>query len=171
NRIFETVLYNFFLSEEFATSKMYDAGTQERNQFIVGGHLDVRKVLEKFVESFNDLYGGRDETFLEDAGRRYFMLFLKPVINGVGNYSIEPKTRNRERMDLVIYCRGEQSIIEMKVWRGDAYNRRGERQLAEYLDYFQLKKGYMLSFNFNKKKEIGVKEIVLGDKILIEAVV
>lgn len=47
NRIFETVLYNFFLSEEFATSRMYDAGTQERNQFIVGGHLDVRRVLEK----------------------------------------------------------------------------------------------------------------------------
>lgn len=29
----------------------------------------------------------------------------------------------------------------------------------------------MLSFNFNKKKEIGVKEIILGDKLLIEAVV
>ena len=29
----------------------------------------------------------------------------------------------------------------------------------------------MLSFNFNKKKEIGVKEISLGDKVLIEAVV
>lgn len=36
---------------------------------------------------------------------------------------------------------------------------------------FLLNKGYMLSFNFNKKKEIGVKEIVLRDKILIEAVV
>lgn len=29
----------------------------------------------------------------------------------------------------------------------------------------------MLSFNFNKKKEIGVKEIQVGDKLLIEAVV
>lgn len=29
----------------------------------------------------------------------------------------------------------------------------------------------MLSFNFNKKKEIGVKEIRIRDKILIEAVV
>jgi len=34
-----------------------------------------------------------------------------------------------------------------------------------------IKKGYMLSFNFNKKKEIGVKEIVLGDKLIVEAVV
>ncbi len=29
----------------------------------------------------------------------------------------------------------------------------------------------MVSFNFNKKKQTGVKRIVLGDKVLIEAVV
>ena len=132
---------------------------------------DVKRVLEKFVETFDYLYGDADETFLEDAGRRYFMLFLKPIINGVGNSYVEPETRNHERMDIVIDYRGEQSIIEMKVWRGNAYNERGEEQLSGYLDYFHLKKGYMLSFNFNKKKEIGVKEIVLGDKVLIEAVV
>lgn len=171
NRIFETVLYNLFISEEFATSKMYDAGVKEGSQFIVGGHLNVRRVLEKFVETFDDLYGDRDEVFLEDAGRRYFMLFLKPIINGVGNSYVEPETRSRERMDLVIDYRGEQSIIEMKVWRGNAYHERGEEQLSEYLDHFHLKKGYMLSFNFNKKKEVGVKEILLGDKLLIEATV
>lgn len=43
--------------------------------------------------------------------------------------------------------------------------------MLDYLDYFHLKKGYMLSFNFNKRKEIGVKELNLGDKILVEAVV
>ncbi len=171
NRIFETVLYNFFISEEFVGNKIYDAGVQERNYFISGGHLNVRKILEKFIETFDYLYGDRDETFLEDVGRRYFLLFLKPIINGIGNYSIEPETRNRERMDVVIYYHGEQHIIEMKVWRGNAYNERGEKQLSDYLDYFHLKKGYMLSFNFNKKKEIGVREIFLGDKVLIEAVV
>ena len=62
-------------------------------------------------------------------------------------------------------------MIEMKVWRGNAYHERGEKQLSDYLDYFHLKKGYMLSFNFNKKKEIGGKDIVLGDKLLVEAVV
>lgn len=171
NRIFEIVLYNWFMSEEYAGSKIYDIGLQEKNQFIAGGHLNVRRILEKFVESFDELYGDKKEGFLEDAGRRYFMLFLKPIINGVGNSYVEAETRNHERMDLVIDYRGEQFIIEMKVWRGDAYNSRGEAQLSEYLDYFHLKKGYMLSFNFNKKKEIGVKEIVLGDKVLIEAVV
>ncbi len=171
NRIFEAVLYNFFVSEEFITNKMYNVAVQEKNQFIVNGHLNMKKILEKFVETFHYLYGDQDETFLEDAGRRYFILFLKPIINGIGNYSIEPETRNSERMDLVVYYHGEQYICELKIWRGNAYNERGEEQLSNYLDYFNLKKGYMLSFNFNKKKEIGVKEICIGDKVLIEAVV
>ena len=79
--------------------------------------------------------------------------------------------RNNERMDLAIYYKGEQNVIELKIWRGNAYNERGEDQLANYLEYFHLKKGYMLSFNFNKKKEIGIKEIQVGDKTFIEAVV
>ncbi len=74
-------------------------------------------------------------------------------------------------MDLVIYYMGEQNVIELKIWRGNAYNERGEEQLSNYLEYFHLTRGYMLSFNFNKKKEIGVKEIKVGDKTLIEAVV
>ena len=98
------------------------------------------------------------------------MLFLKPIINGSGNCYVEAQTRNQERMDLVIDYLGEQSVCELKVWRGNAYHERGEEQLAGYLNHYGLKKGYMLSFN-NKKKEIGVKEIRIGDKILVEAVV
>lgn len=81
NRIFETVLYNLFISEEYMDSKIYDAGLREKNQFVSGGHLNMRKVLEKFVETFDYLYGDQNESFLEEAGRRYFMLFLKPIIN------------------------------------------------------------------------------------------
>ncbi len=29
----------------------------------------------------------------------------------------------------------------------------------------------MLSFNFNQKKEIGIKKLSIGDKVIIEAVV
>lgn len=172
NRIFETVLYNLFISEEYMDSKIYDAGLREKNQFVSGGHLNMRKVLKKFVETFDYLYGDQNESFLEEAGRRYFMLFLKPIINGTGNCYVEPETRNRERMDLVVNYRGEQFVVELKIWHGDAYNSRGEDQIVGYLEYYGLKKGYMISFNFNKKKkEIGVKEIVVGDKVLVEAVV
>lgn len=172
NRIFEMRLYNkFLLDSREQSNEIFSESMRQKNQFIVGGHLDVRKVLEKFVEVFDYLYGGQTEEFLEDTGRKYFMLFLRPIINGTGNCYVEAQTRNQERMDLVIDYLGEQSIIEMKVWHGNSYHERGEEQLAGYLDYFHLKKGYMLSFNFNKKKKIGVQEIILGDKLLIEAVV
>ena len=117
------------------------------------------------------VYGDRDEKFLEADGRRYFMLFLKPIINGTGNYYIEARTRNDEQTDMIIDYLGQQYIIEMKIWHGNAYNERGEKQLSDYLEYYHVDKGYMLSFNFNKNKKIGVKEVVLGEKLLIEAVV
>lgn len=59
----------------------------------------------------------------------------------------------------------------MKIWRGNEYNERGEQQLIDYLDYYHQDKGYLLSFNFNKKKETGVKKIEVNGKVIIEAVV
>ena len=72
---------------------------------------------------------------------------------------------------MIVDYRGEQYIIEMKIWHGEEYNNRGEQQLAGYLDDYGKTIGYMVSFNFNKKKVVGVREIFLGDKVLIEAIV
>ena len=69
------------------------------------------------------------------------MLYLKPIINGEGNYYIESRTRNLERTDMIVEYHGEQFVIEMKTWHGDAYNKRGEEQLLDYLDYYHLDKG------------------------------
>ncbi len=172
NRIFETRLYNLFLTTaEVQESDIYKSAARDKNQFVQNGHLNMTLILEKFVTHFNDLYGDRGETFLEEDGRRYFLLYLRPIINGVGNYYIEARTRDMERTDVIVDYLGEQFVIELKIWRGNAYHTRGEAQLSEYLDYYHLKKGYMLSFRFAKKKEIGVKEIVVGDKLLVEAVV
>lgn len=172
NRIFDTWLYNFYLSGA-AVQKLdiYKASLQDKNQFVVDGHLDMRLILEKFVVHFHELYGERKQDFLEEEGRKYFLLYLRPIINGTGNYYIEARTRELRRTDVIVDYRGEQYIIEMKIWHGEEYNRRGEEQLLEYLEDYHQNRGYMLSFNFNQKKRIGVQEIVLGEKILIEAVV
>lgn len=61
--------------------------------------------------------------------------------------------------------------VELKIWHGSEYNERGEKQLGDYLEYYHKDKGYMLSFNFNKKKEIGVKEIRVCGRVIVEAVV
>lgn len=75
------------------------------------------------------------------------------------------------RTDVVVDYFGRQYIIEMKIYHGNEYNLRGENQLAGYLEDYHLQKGYMISFNFNKKKRVGVHEVILGDKVLIEAVI
>ena len=171
NRIFETYLYNLFLSEDSTDNGMYGLAVRDKNQFICDGHLNMRLILEKFVLYFDDLYGDQGAQFYEDDGRRFFLLFLRPIINGTGNYYVEAQTRNKERTDIIIDYRGEQFIIELKIWRGNAYNTRGERQLTDYLDHYHADTGYMLSFNFNQNKDIGVKEIRCENKTIIEAVV
>ena len=128
-------------------------------------------VLKRFVEHFTGIYGENDTKFVEDYGRKFFLLYLRPIINGVGNYYIEAQTRDAGRTDVIVDYAGEQFVVEMKIWRGNSYNERGQEQLVGYLDYFHQNSGYKLRFNFNKKKEIGVKEIRIRDKILIEAVV
>ena len=92
NRIFEIRLYNYYLSEdEIRGTDIGKASLREKNQFIVDGHLNMRRILEKFVVHFTEIYGSRDEKFLEEEGRQYFLLYLKPVINGIGNFISRPE--------------------------------------------------------------------------------
>ncbi len=171
NRVFEMYLMNLFATEESLDNTAFNQGERDRNQFLSGGKLNMDRVLEKFVEYFHDIYGERDIQFVEAYGRKFFLLYLKSIINGTGNYYLEAQTRDAGRTDVIVDYAGEQFIIEMKIWRGNEYNERGEKQLTGYLEYFHLDKGYMLSFNFNKKKEVGVRTITLGDKMIVEAVV
>lgn len=172
NRIFEMRLYNYFLTtSEAQSSRIFTAASDNKSQYIRGKHLDMDMVMKKFVEHYDSIYGDQKEEFDEDEGRRRFLLYIRPIINGTGNYYIEAETRNARRMDVVIDYLGERFIVELKLWRGASYNKRGEKQLTDYLDYFKLKKGYMLSYNFNQKKEIGVKEICVDGRMLVEAVV
>ena len=171
NRIFETRLYNYFLSVEKTSSMLAQDSSLHRNEYIENDVLDMEKILSRFIVVYSDIYGDQSEEFLEDAGRRLFLLFVRPIINGSANYYVESNTRNQRRTDLIIDFKGSQYIIEMKIWRGKEYNERGEKQLSDYLNYYHIDKGYMLSFNFNKNKKVGTHTITLGNKTIFEAIV
>lgn len=172
NRIFEVRLYNYYLtSDEIKQCDLYQMSVSDRNQFVLNGMLNMRLILEKFVVHFDELYGNSSVRFKEEYGRKHFLLYLRPIINGTGNYYIEAQTRDDRRTDVVVDYHGQQYIIEMKIWRGQEYNRQGEQQLAEYLEAYGKDVGYLLSFNFNKNKKTGVWEKMIGNKIIIEAVV
>ncbi len=84
---------------------------------------------------------------------------------------MEARTRDMRRTDIIIDYRGEQYVCEMKIWRGNEYNSRGERQLIGYLDDYHLTKGYMVSFNFSKNKKTGVQKLLMDGRTIVEAVV
>ena len=172
NRIFETLLYNLFLSdEELKNNDIYKEGERAKNMFVRDGKLDMRLIMERFIATYTEVCGPLTDKFKEKDGRELFLLYLKPIINGTGNYYIEAETRDQTRTDVIVDYLGQQYIIELKIWRGERYNVEGEKQISEYLNYYELNTGYMLSFNFNKKKEQGVKRVQVGDKVLFEGVV
>ncbi len=172
NRIFETMLYNLFLSDEELKQNAFSReGEFAKNRFITDGRLNMRLILEGFKDTYTRIYGSLVDRFKEKDGRELFLLYLKPIINGTGNYYIESQTRDQTRTDVIVDYLGQQYIIELKIWRGARYNEEGEKQISEYLDYYGLMTGYMLSFNFNKKKETGIKRVEIGDKVLFECTV
>lgn len=172
NRIFETRLYNDMLtSEEIKSTPISKAGSYDKPEFVKENILDVELILTKFIEHFHEIYGNKPDKFIEEDGRKCFLIYLRPIINGIGNYYVEAHTRDNRRMDIVIDYFGKRYIIELKIWHGKKYNDDGEKQLSDYLNSYNLKQGYMLTFSFNSSKESGVKTVRYGDKTLIEAVV
>ena len=171
-RIMETRLYNLFISEE-ENSSFFMQGQIDKSQFIKDGMIDVPHLLERFVVHMNQTYKmDHDNEFIENDARKVFLTYLRPVINGIGSYHIEEQTRDHDRMDVVIDYLGKQYVIELKIWRGNAYNERGEEQLCRYLEYFDLKEGYLLSFCFNKTKQSGLlPPVEINGRRLIEAIV
>ena len=86
-------------------------------------------------------------------------------------YYVESRTRNNERMDIVIDYLGERFVVELKIWRGEAYHENGEKQLANYLDHYHLDKGYLLTYSFNKNRKSDFVTNQVEGKTIFEAFV
>ena len=173
NRIFEMLLYTHFIGESNQNNDLKQKASEIKSTFIESdGNLNVPKIMSRFIDEHNRIHGDSSEKFLEEEGRERFITYVSAIINGTGTYSIEEQTRDHRRMDLVIHYLGCRYVIELKIWRGERYNADGEKQIIDYLNYWGLTVGYLLSFSFNKNKKPGMKEpIRIGDKLLHEGIV
>ena len=172
NRIFEIRLYNLFILEESRRNpELNTAGSVERNLYVKNGRLDMDTVMERFAVHYADLFGHRHGAFAEADARQCFLMFLVPIINGTGHYYVEAQTRDERRMDVVVDYRGDQFIVELKIWRGEAYREHGLEQLCDYLESMHMKKGYLLTFNLTDRKQPGHHVTNVGDKTILETVV
>ena len=89
NRIFETRLYNLFLSEEELSNAICREAKENKSQFVYDGRLNMERILEKFVEHFNDIYGENNNKFVEDYGHKFFLLYLRQIIMSSLRYRIK----------------------------------------------------------------------------------
>lgn len=111
--------------DELENNDFSKEGSLDESIFITSHTLNVRLILERFVITYTQIFGELKDRFKEKDGRELFLLYLKPIINGTGNYYIEAQTRDQKRTDVIIDYLGKQYIIELKLWHGERYNKKG----------------------------------------------
>lgn len=78
NRIFEVMLYNYLLNlKEVKDSPISRLGSNSKELIIENGHLNMEKLLERYITVFDDIYEGKAEAFDEEDGRKRFLVFIR----------------------------------------------------------------------------------------------
>jgi hypothetical protein len=155
NLIFETIIYNHFITKrriESVNTNEADITRTLPEEVIENGKLNMALCIKKFMQHYYELYSSRDDKFLESECRILFLTYLKPILNGKGFYHIEPETRNRSRMDMIVDFGPEQFIVELKIWHGEQKHEKAYEQLIEYLNSKNKTEGYLLTFDFRKRR-------------------
>ena len=149
NKIFEMRIYNYFVLQEI-TEADYSL-LSAKAAVIQGGHFDMSLCLKKFGQHYDEITAGKDIKFLERHGTLLFLSYLKPLINGEGDYYIEPQVSDF-RMDIAVQYRSERFIIEVKLWHGEKKHKEAYSQIYDYLVKKGASEGYLLTFDFRKEK-------------------
>ena len=174
NKIFEILLADYFVSiEEKAQSLNPPAGQGLYHDITESGSFNMEFCLRKFAEYYREIYTKRNISFLEEHGALIFLSFLKPLINGHGFFHIESQLMDKRRIDIIAEYKNEQFIIELKLWRGEAYRENAISQLLDYMEAKNLNKGYLLTYDLRKDKNKHLKEewIQVDSKQIFEMVI
>ena len=170
NLVFEEALYLYYTVD-------YSIKNSARlspfiTNYVVNGKLHMEHVVTRFRDLMREEYRDSTVPFLEREGRLLFLTFLKPIINGTGFYYVEPQTRDNRRMDLVVTYDKQEFIVELKIWRGDKYEKKGRDQLSEYLAIRGMDEGYLVTFDFSKdRKDAEPQWIEWNGKRIFEVII
>lgn len=157
NRIFEQMLYNYFSSKLENKTDMSVYNFKEN--FIIKDGLNFEKILLRFQQFIKEQYSSIDSKFIEREGRLLFLAFIKPIINGVGFDFKEVQISEEKRLDIVITYLSNKYLVELKIWRGEEYHKKGLNQLSDYMNIQGLDTGFLVIYNFNKGKEYNQERV------------
>jgi len=163
NPIFEMRMTNYFVSKDMQKKISADIDFDDHVGIVVNDIFNMQVCLEKFAKYYHEHYSEKDAEFLHDEARYLLLFFLNSILNGKGFVHNEDQLRDGRRMDLAVNYLKQQFIIELKIWRGQKRHHDGYEQLLGYMDKKGLNEGYMLTFDFNQKKQIGKGWIDIDD--------
>jgi energy-coupling factor transporter ATP-binding protein EcfA2 len=173
NRIYEQRIYNYLLSK-YQT----DNGKTIASDIITSKYLDKKNdlILEKLLIDFQSIikskYASDDvlksDEFLEKQVRLLFFVFLEPLLNNMGFAFKEVETSLEKRMDILIIYNNKKYIVELKLFYGQEYHKKGLEQLNDYLDRESINKGYIMIFNKKESKEFKSGWLKYKDKDIFE---
>jgi len=156
NKIYEEIITNYIISKLEKLKDISDDVVQS-SYIKPDGRLSIDKVLFKFQEVIKEKYSKSDilkiKEFLEKDLRLLFLVFLKPIINGIGFSFKELETSEEKRLDIVIIFRDEKFIVELKLWRGEEYHQQGIIRLKDYMYREGAGRGFMLIMDKTRHKE------------------
>ena len=163
NKIFELRMINHFVARDKLAALKTSVPVSEKRTIIQDGKFNMQTCLERFAKYYHEHYSSKDVKFIEDECRYFFLFFLNSILNGSGFAHPESAFTDDRRMDVVINYLDDQYIVELKIWKGDAYIDKGHAQLLGYMDKKSLNAGYMLIFDFNVNKKPRQEWITLDD--------
>jgi len=163
NKIFELRMINYFISRDKLAQLKSAVPATEKIAIIEGDTFNMQTCLERFAKYYNEHYSDKDINFIEKECRYFFLFFLNSILNGRGFAHIESAFTDDRRMDVVINFLDEQYVVELKIWRGDEYDRKGQQQLLGYMDKKSLDTGYILTFDFRINKKPSQEWLTLED--------
>jgi len=158
NKIFGTAVTDFIISRnniKRLVSSHYSPPPP--NQFLKNdGRLDFEHILKRFQETMKERYSKtmlkKSDEFLEKDLRLLFVMFLQPILNCKGQSFSEVQIGGERRLDIVVTYADERFVVELKLWYGPAYHKKGLKQLKEYMQAMSIKKGYMLILDKSREK-------------------
>ena len=151
-KIFEARMAEFYIARAENSQEAKRIHGTIYQDVIKGNSFDMAACLVKFAEHYKEIFALKDQSFFERHGRLLFLTFLKPLLNGQGNYHIESQLTDQRRMDLVVDFEKEQHIVELKLWRGEAGKEKAFEQLLGYMEQKNANEGYLLTFDFRKER-------------------
>ena len=172
-KIFDVLLLNYFVSvDENAVSLLPPACHGMYQEITKDGTFDMEHCIRRFAEYYREIYAKRHIAFLEEHGELVLLSFLKPLINGKGFFHIERRLMDKRHIDIIAEYKDEQFIIELKLWRGEAYRDKAISQLLGYMDAKNLNKGYLVTFDLRKddNKEFKADWVEVGGKRIFEII-